>query len=955
MKTIRTSKGLAVELARAAEAIRARVSAVLASASAGGELRKLYKALREALIHDLSEDDFADIYAQTIACGLLSASISEGCNVPAAERLKELVSNTSPLLEELMQTFLATKGRKRPIGFDEAGINEVLELLRRTQLNEVLNDFRAKNPHEDPLIHFYELFLKEYDPQKRMKRGVFYTPRAVVSFIVRSADEILRTEFGLEDGLADTTTWGEFVERERSRQQQSEVHIPEGVSPQEPFVQILDPATGTGTFLVEVIERIYANMRAKWKRQGKNRREMRDLWNEYVPRHLLPRLHGFELMLAPYAIAHMKVSLKLRETHYSFLSSERARIYLTNALEEPKDFPATDEQTTTALADETEGTNQIKRRRPMTVVIGNPPYSIFAANLTASAKRLVNRYRYIDGVRLKEKGALKAEVILQDDYVKFISAAQGYIERSSRGLIGIITNSNFYLNPTLRGMRWSLINSFDSLYLLDLGGQSKSGRTGDENVFEIETGVAVSFFARSSASRVSRIKAGRLHANREAKYAQLSKSDMQQLASHAITPRPAQFLLKSYTTPSDDAYSRSLSIDDIFTLTTIGIKTARDHLAADFERPRLESRLRSLLEDSKTDEFLIHALSIKENTQWSFAGAREQFRTTYSSDNYAVADWRPFDTRWIYFHPSIVFNTRPTVNKHVFEKRNLCLLATRRIRTQSYNHFFVTKRITMGEILSSADNCNIFPLYSYGAKSLSEGRNDERSANLSEKFVARFCSLTGLEFRPQGGGDLLNDIGPEDVFHYIYALFHAPVYRRRYEEYLKDDFPRVPLTSDLNLIRKFCALGADLVAVHLLEDDYAAASWNSSRLRGASPLRTFITRLAGEGGAEVARGYPKYKEGGVFINPSRYFEGVPEEVWKFRVGGYQVCEKWLKDRRGRTLTGEEGAHYQRVVVALKETIRLMDEVDLTIEEHGGWPLAGSGESETTETSAPLFV
>jgi predicted helicase len=279
-----------------------------------------------------------------------------------ADNLKDMVPNTNPFLKDLMQTFLTVGGRKGKMDFDELGINEVVELLRHTQMNEVLKDFGAKNPQEDPVIHFYELFLKEYDPEKRMKRGVFYTPRPVVSFIVRSVDEILRTEFALEDGLADTMTWGEMLKRHEG------LTIPQGVKANEPFVQILDPATGTGTFLVEVIDRINETLTAKWKKQGKSEREMYDLWNDYVPRHLLPRLHGFELMMSPYAIAHMKIGLKLRETHYSFLSWERARIYLTNTLEEPKDFSSYLEQMAPSLAHEAQEANKVKKSALITVV-----------------------------------------------------------------------------------------------------------------------------------------------------------------------------------------------------------------------------------------------------------------------------------------------------------------------------------------------------------------------------------------------------------------------------------------------------------------------------------------------------------------------------------------------------------------------------------------------------------
>lgn len=330
-EVVRTSRELAVKLADLASVIRERANKVLAIESPSGPFRKLHQAFQEALIHDLTQDDFADMYAQTIAYGLLTAHVSRPAGL-VAENIVDIVPNTNPFLKELLGTFLRVGGRKGKIDFDELGINEVVELLRNADMDAVLRDFGDRNPNEDPVIHFYELFLKEYDPVKRMKRGVFYTPRPVVSFIVRSVDEILRTEFGLEDGLADVTTWGEMAERNAG------LEIPEGVSPDAPFVQILDPATGTGTFLVEVIEVIHKTMVEKWHKQGVGVYDVRPKWDDYVQRDLLPRLNGFELMMAPYAIAHMKIGLKLRETGYSFFSSERARVYLTNTLEEPKDF-----------------------------------------------------------------------------------------------------------------------------------------------------------------------------------------------------------------------------------------------------------------------------------------------------------------------------------------------------------------------------------------------------------------------------------------------------------------------------------------------------------------------------------------------------------------------------------------------------------------------------------------
>lgn len=334
-EVVTTSKELSIRLAELARAIRDRIKTALAIETDKGPLTRLMKAFQTTLVHDLDADGFADMYAQTIAYGLLSARIADPQRKTADDFAAHM--RTNPFLRELMETFLRVGGRRGKAGgpgidFDELGVSEVVELLDAANMEAVVRDFGDRNPQEDPVIHFYELFLKEYDAKKRMQRGVFYTPRPVVSYIVRSVDELLRTEFGLPDGLADTATWGEMAKCHK------DLKIPKGVSLDQDFVQILDPATGTGTFLVEVIDLIHKSLVSKWKAQGHGEKKIEALWNEYVPKHLLTRLHGYELLMAPYAIAHLKIGLKLYETGYRFDSDERARVYLTNALEPAQDF-----------------------------------------------------------------------------------------------------------------------------------------------------------------------------------------------------------------------------------------------------------------------------------------------------------------------------------------------------------------------------------------------------------------------------------------------------------------------------------------------------------------------------------------------------------------------------------------------------------------------------------------
>ena len=516
-EVITTSKQLSERLAALACAIRDRTTTALAIETETGPLTKLLKAFQTALVHHLDAAGFADMYAQTIAYGLLSARITDPAHRTADDFAAHM--QTNPFLRELMQTFLQVGGRHRKprgseIDFDELGVSEVVELLDDANMEAVVRDFGDRNPQEDPVIHFYEHFLSAYDKRQKVKRGVFYTPRPVVSFIVRSVHELLRTEFGLADGLADTTTWAEMSERHEA------LKIPEGISSTQPFVQILDPAAGTGTFLVEVIDLIRNTMGEKWRSQGYDENRARDLWNDYVPKYLLPRLHGYELLMASYAIAHLKISLKLHETGYRFQTDERAQVYLTNALEPPVGHQFTLDFMP-ALAHEAEAVNKIKRLQQFTVVIGNPPYSGASANMSDAAKRLVDRYRNVDGAPLKER-----KLWLQNDYVKFIGLAHELLLSSGSGAIGYITDNSYLDGPTFRGLRWQLLADFSTLYVLDLGGSTKKAKAtprsrSNENVFDITQGVAVLAAARRLPSAMSAVNTGTLTGDRFDKYRRL--------------------------------------------------------------------------------------------------------------------------------------------------------------------------------------------------------------------------------------------------------------------------------------------------------------------------------------------------------------------------------------------------------------------------------------------------
>lgn len=938
-ETVRTSKDLATHLAELAKVIRKSVNEVLKIETEKGELRKLYKAFQEALIHDLTEDDFADMYAQTIAYGLLSARISRTSGALVADNLSDLIPNTNPFLKELMQTFLTVGGRKSKIDFDELGINEVVELLRNANMEEVLKDFGAKNPNEDPVIHFYELFLREYDPEKRMKRGVFYTPRPVVSFIVRSVDEILRNEFGLVDGLADITTWGEMKTRNK------DLVIPEGVKVTAPFVQILDPATGTGTFLVEVIDLIYKTVSEKWRQEEKTDGEIRELWNEYVPEHLLPRLYGFELMMAPYSIAHMKIGLRLRETGYSFISSERAQIYLTNTLEEPKDFSGYFATMAPALAHEAEAANRVKRLTPITVVIGNPPYSAASSTNSPWIMDLIKDY--------KEDVAEQESQIrtLSDDYVKFIRVSQRLVTLSGVGVVGMITNSGFTDGAIFRGMRHRILNKFNDLCFLDLHGHGRRSNDRakgavDENVFDILVGTVISLLVKQPGM-AKRLRRADLIGSREHKYKTLTRFSESSLDWNDIQSQPPYYLFQNVDLDLAEEYDCGIPFLDFWGTGNesidrhnyygFGIKTQQDEFAIAFDRQTIIQRIRQLLEPSTTEVELRRDFRLCKTNQWSFETARRRLPTMDWHKRIVRVLYRPFDNRWTCYVPDVVTNPRPKVMSHLLSK-NLAMLTSRQVGGGEWRHISVSNHIpdNFAISLQSKEGCHVFPLFSTST-SIDQLENQElfessRRDNLNLTVANEIAKRLGLVWNATSDGNLTvgGSVGPEDVFNYVYAVLHSPTYRSRYKNFLRIDFAKVPLTTDMLLFARLCNLGADLVALHLLEGVDIPRDWT---------LKTDGSTLYEI--AEVGPGFPKYEAGEVFINKTSWLSGVEEEVWNFHIGGYQVCHKWLKDRKGRTLSDEDIAHYGKITVSLRETIRLMGEIDEVIKAHGGFPLPGS--------------
>ncbi len=903
---------LARRMAAKARLLRDGISRILNEEGNKGPLHELLNAYREVLIGDLSPNDFADLQAQTAAYGLFAARCHHEPAAGSFTRQSAIFAETTPFLRDVF-------GRIAGPGIDKRiswVVDDLARLLDRAEMGAILADFGRRTIDEDPVVHFYEDFLAAYDPRLREMRGVYYTPEPVVSYIVRSVDRILRDQFHLTDGLANTDKIN--VKVTDDRQEES------------PRVLILDPAAGTGTFLREVINSIRTTVSGKG---------LAGAWPDYVRDHLLPRLFGFELLMAPYAICHLKLALEIAGTDARFVipEGERLNVFLTNTLEEPHE-PTSGQLAFFAheIAREADSAQAVKLDKPVMVILGNPPYSGHSANKGPWISGLIDRYKR-GFPELKKPAQAKW---LSDDYVKFIRFAQWRIERTGEGVLAFVTNHSYLDNPTFRGMRKSLMDTFDDLYLLDLHGNSKKKERrpdggSDENVFDIRQGVAIGIFVKRAggADGSARVYHADLWGERVSgldggKYGWLSANDISTTGWQQLAPRQPQYLF----IPRDDAlaheFEAAWSIPDIFSPNgdpAPGIVTTHDQFAISWDRHEAASKVERLLATTSEDEARTIWRLCSQN-QWQYDRAMEKLNDGSWRNRIQRILYRPFDLRVTVFDRNIAVHRRERVMRHMMAGPNVGLIATRQASVDRvYSHVLASRFLVDNRcVYSSRGIMFLFPLYTY-PRGEQEELGFDREPNLGKEFIHDVASSLGLDFVADAAGDLQKTFGPEDAFHYIYAVLHSPQYRRRYADFLKSDFPRVPLTSNLSLFAGLANLGERLASLHLMESE----SDNAPAFPKIGDNRVDKVRYAPPtDGAE----------GRVFINRNQYFEGVSPETWEFSIGGYRPADKWLKDRKARILSYEDITHYRRICAALAETPRIMTRIDEAINAHGGWPL-----------------
>ncbi|OIP68815.1 MAG: DNA methyltransferase [Oscillatoriales cyanobacterium CG2_30_40_61] len=915
---VTTPKELAKRMASLAQLIRDAIATALNEPDQGGMLKEQLESFQKVLIRDLTKVQFADMYAQTICYGLFAAR----CNTNnldnfSRENAAFRLPKTNPFLRSIF-------GQIAGPDLDDRitwAVDTLATILQQTDMAEILKDFGKRTRREDPVVHFYETFLAAYDPKMRESRGVYYTPEPVVSYIVNSVDYILKHKFNIAKGLADST--------------KIKIPNPKGEGTIDIHqVLILDPAVGTGMFMHSVINHIYDNFKAQ-----------KGMWSSYVTQHLLPRLFGFELLMAPYTVAHMKLGLQLQELGYDFNSDERLRIYLTNTLQEAFQIPAAD-GFMNRIRDEAEAAKAVKEDVPVMVVLGNPPYSYESVNTDPWIVGLVRDYYQVDGQPLGERNPKG----LLDDYVKFIRFAQHRVAETGYGIVALITNHGYLDNPTFRGMRQNLMQTFDEIYVLDLHGNSKKKEvcpdsSPDQNVFDIQQGVAIGIFVKykDSSQKIATVYHADLWGVREiyenkqlvgGKYHWLAENDISSTQWTEILPQQSFYLFKVQERNLELEYKCCFKINEIMAVNSDGIVTARDNFTLSNNYEDIWKRVNDFLSLNNEEARIKYEIG-KDTQDWQVNLAKKDLiNSDINPKNIIKISYRPFDYKYTYYTgKSGGFHSRPRgkVMSHLICHENLALITTRQITNLEFCHVLSTEFVTEKKCGSHDRASYIFPLYLYPTNTPTLFNPEPTNApggrrpNLDPEFITNFSRKLGLEFIADGKGDQQQIFGPEDIFNYIYAVFHAPTYRRRYAEFLKIDFPRLPLTSNPELFWKLTQKGDRLVNLHLIKETAQEITTypqpgdnNIDKIRYTEPQNQTL--------------------GKVWINKTQYFEGVPPEVWNFQVGGYQVCQKWLKDRVGRTLNYDDLTQYQNIISALSETILLMQEIDQIIAKNGGFPM-----------------
>ena len=872
-----TAASLAVELAKRTRLLREVIAEQFQQEKdTPGVLGGFYEAFRTYLIGSLTREDFADLFAQTITYGLFAARTRAGDGFNRRTAFDN-IPHTIGVLRDLFR-FISLGDLPVPLAWC---VDDIAEVLAVADAPGILDRYYQEGKGSDPVVHFYETFLARYDPDERERRGVYYTPEPVVGYIVRSLHGLLKTEFNKRDGLAS-----------------------DGVT-------LLDPAAGTMTFVARAAQQAVGEFEAKYGSGGRE---------DFIRRHILGNFYALELMMAPYAVGHLKMSFFLEELGHRLADDERVPFYLTNTLDmtelEQSRLPGL-----SALAEESHLAGVVKKQTPILLILGNPPYSGHSSNRGNWIRGLIRDYQRINGKPLVEK----QQKWLHDDYVKFIRFAQWKIEQAGQGVVGIITNHSYLDNPTFRGMRRSLMDTFDDIYILDLHGNALKRETcpdgsPDKNVFDIRQGVAIAFFVKRGnanmderEARTASVYHDERYGTRGSKYAWLDEEDRGSTQWHKLNPVSPSYLFVPRDRTLEAGYRRFISVSEAFPVNSVGIVTARDRLTIHWSAEQVWSTVRvfsGMEPQLARDGWKLG----KDARDWKVTMAQQDLRDSGPTrENVVQILYRPFDVRHTYYTGRTRgFLSQPLlkVMRQMLSGENLALMMPKRVEhVGTWQHAFVAATISDHVAVSLKTIDYHFPLYVYPTTDhgdlFAQPGSSPRQPNLDPKLVAALREAHG---RPSS---------PESIFHYIYAVLYAPTYRTRYAQFLRIDYPRIPFTAKRDLFAELANLGTRLAGLHLLK---------------SPELDPPTCRFEGKGDARVAKtkaqGF-RYdaNEERLYVNRTQYFGPVPREIYEYRIGGYQVCQKWLKDRRERRLELDDIRAYCRIVTAIERTLTIQQQID----------------------------
>jgi predicted helicase len=894
-QTIKSAQKLAKMMAQKARMMKEVLFNAVKEEDDNNTLQDQLKAFRQILIHDLDEKTFSDIYAQTITYGLFAARLhDETLEDFSRQEARDLIPKSNPFLRNLFDYISGAQLDDRVIWI----VDDLADILRAADLKSILADFGKTTGQNDPFLHFYETFLAEYDPKLRKSRGVYYTPEPVVNFIVRAVDDILEKEFDLPQGLADISkvkikkiVEGAVVSKGKKKGtdifEEVEVHK----------VQILDPATGTGTFLSETIKQIYQKFKGQ---EG--------LWSSYVEDHLIPRINGFEILMASYTMCHLKIEMLLRQTGYKpkdEKNQKRLKVFLTNSLEEAHSNTGT--LFANWLSKEATEANHVKRDAPVMVVIGNPPYANFGQ---------MNQGEWIHSLIADYKKNLNEKKInLDDDYIKFIRYGQYFIEKNGEGILAYISNNSFIDGVTHRQMRKHLLKTFDKIYILNLHGSAMKNEVApdgskDENVFDIQQGVSINLFIKTNKKeKMSKVFYADFYGIRYEKYESLLRNSIKTVSWKKLDYREPYYFFVPKDFSLYDFYQKYFSINELFQKVNNGIKTDRDSLFIDFDKNILSKRMQTLLSGNIPSSFIS---KYRVTNSGSYKITQKIRGLKYGSKYISPIQYRPFDYRFTYYDPKIISRPAQKVMPSIL-KGSIALLSCRQQSTFDFQHVLVTN--TLSEVctvsLQTKETTYVFPLYTYldSSEQITIDNNNSRFPNLNFEIVNKIAENLKLKFTFEKIENK-NTFAPIDIFDYIYAILHSPLFREKYKEFLKIDFPRIPYPENKVTFWHLVKLGGELRTIHLLDNPI---------------VEKYITSYPISGSNIVEK--PEYKGEKVFINKKQYFDNVPEIAWNFYIGSYRPAQKWMKDRKGKDLSVEDIFHYQKIIVALTETDRIMREID----------------------------